>query len=141
MKDFSTNIENNFSKGVGGGTLLERRRAYGGRAVQRKYADLSAEPCILSNRQNTIQVPLDSKKTKVILGLFGVGGGTWTPTDFSTRPSNVRVYHSATPTYNYLIFNAKTMLSKLLAFCASTPLTKQYSIVLFGRVPHRHITI
>ena len=56
--------------------MLERRREYGARAVQRKYADLSAEPCILSSRQNTIQVPLDSKKTKDNLGLFGVGGGT-----------------------------------------------------------------
>ena len=72
--------------GVDGGTLLERRRAYGTRAVQRKYADLSAEPCILSNRQNTIQVPLDSKKTKVFPWSFWCRWGDLNPHRFLHTP-------------------------------------------------------
>ena len=39
-----------------------------------------------------------------------VDGGTWTPTGYPTRPSNVRVYHSATSTHS--IFNFQTIFYK-----------------------------
>ena len=55
-----------------GGTLPEHWREYGTRAKLRRYADLSAEPFVLSGRQNKIQVPLGSIKKNFIL-FNGVG--------------------------------------------------------------------
>ena len=59
-----------------------------------------------------------------------VDGGTWTPTDFSTRPSNVHVYHSATPTY-FLRFLFNFHLFGLCdgSYLKGNPLRKQYLTV------------
>lgn len=55
--------------------------------------------------KNVTIVDLESVDISLFIRVFfillinGVVGGTRTPTDLSTRPSSVRVYHSATTTY------------------------------------------
>lgn len=54
--------------------------------------------------ENVTIVDLESVDISLFIRVFfillknGVVGGTRTPTDLSTRPSSVRVYHSATTT-------------------------------------------
>lgn len=59
--------------------------------------------------KNVTIVDLESVDISLFIRVFfillinGVVGGTRTPTDLSTRPSSVRVYHSATTTYLYSV--------------------------------------
>ena len=71
----------------------------------------------------------------------GVVGGTWTRTDLSTRPSNVRVYHSATTTYSINVLNFQSLYLVFVAevFTFVHTLSKTILNRFFGRVPLRHI--
>ena len=55
--------------------------------------------------------------------------GTWTLKDFSTRPSNVRVYHSATTTLYYYIKMISFIRQAIIEFSLIIPFYRLVTII------------
>lgn len=88
-ESFSADIEN-LSR------TLKTRTNNGTQAVENRHVDLD-ELTVTRTRKKLLNTEIEPHIEA--LNEINVVGGTRTPTDLSTRPSSVRVYHSATTTW------------------------------------------